>query len=132
MHMMLQEESCPVAAEVLGRLYAASPAELPALVQSVPSAARARLAVYCSRRAHLTAIGRTLAAHCAESELEREAGKYGLRLFEDARDWRDPVAAPTRGRRAVSLSTGMLRRVVRDDDEEESADASPGLVGNAA
>lgn len=137
MHMMLQEERCPVAADLIGRLYAAHPAALPAVIQSIPSAMRAPLAMYCSRRAHLAAIGRAVAAQCSESELEGEAGKAGLRLFAQARERSDAVAGPARGRRAVSLSTGMLRRVVRDEPDDadvgmDDAVTAPDLVPTAA
>jgi len=101
---------------VIGRLYAAQPADLPALIADMSAATRAQLAVYCSRRAHLTAIGLAIAGHCSASDLENEAGRAGLRLFEQARERRDIAAGPFRGRRAVSLSTEMLRSVVPDDD----------------
>lgn len=119
MHQMFQEESCPVADEVLGDLYSAHPEGLPALVESIPPGARALLAVYCSRRAHLASIGRAIASQCGEGDLERVAGKFGVHLYREARSAPETVVVPHRGRRAVSLSRGMLRHVGVDEDLQD-------------
>jgi hypothetical protein len=116
MHLMFQEERCPVAEEVLGKLYSAHPDGLRVLVETIPPGSRAQLAVYCSRRAHLATIGRAIAATCAQGDLERVAGKFGVHLFEEARTAQPAVVVPLRGRRAVSLSRGMLRDVIADED----------------
>ena len=114
MHMMLEEERCPVAEDVLGALYAAGPEALAVLIQAVPPQSRAELALYFSRRAHFGPIGRAIASQCGAGELERMAGKRGARLFEEAHGAFEEVAVARRTRRPVSLSRGMLRNVIID------------------
>ena len=49
----LEDEPCPVADQMLGEMYRASPHGLNELIATVSPAVRALLAVYCYRRAHL-------------------------------------------------------------------------------
>lgn len=112
-----QEEQCPVPEEVLGHLYRASKHGLEELVATVPAATRAMLALYCYRRAHLQAIGLSVASSCTVDDLETFGGNAGKALFEKARNVHD--ASPRSqhlARRKISLSTGMLRRIIQDED----------------
>jgi hypothetical protein len=131
MHMMLQEDRCPVSEEVLGLLYSADPVRLAELIATIPLSSRAQLAWYCSRRAHLAAIGRAVASHCGEWELERAAGKAGVRLFEEAQGMHDFASFSPRTRRPVSLSTSMLQNVVVQVDDEAAEDADQGSLDPA-
>jgi hypothetical protein len=117
-----QEEQCPVSEEVLGHLYQASKHGLEELVTTVPATTRAMLALYCYRRAHLQSIGLVVAASCTVDDLETFGGNAGKALFEKARnlDNRSPRSQYL-ARRKISLSTGMLRRVIQDEDSSEEA-----------
>jgi hypothetical protein len=117
-----QEEQCPVSEEVLGHLYRASKHGLEELVTTVPATTRAMLALYCYRRAHLQSIGLVVAASCTVDDLETFGGNAGKALFEKARnlDNRSPRSQYL-ARRKISLSTGMLRRVIQDEDSSEEA-----------
>jgi hypothetical protein len=117
-----QEEQCPVSEEVLGHLYRASKHGLEELVTTVPATTRAMLALYCYRRAHLQSIGLAVAASCTVDDLETFGGNAGKALFEKARnlDNRSPRSQHL-ARRKISLSTGMLRRVIQDEDSSEEA-----------
>ena len=53
LHRPFADEQCPIADKTLGEMYRASAHELRELIATVPSAARALLAMYCFRRAHL-------------------------------------------------------------------------------
>ena len=119
MHQLFQEEPCPVPDQLLGGLYAASPDGLAVLVETIPPKVRAMLAIYCSRRAHLASIGNAIASTCERHDLEEIAGKYGACLFDEARKAPTAATAQVRGRRAVSLSHGMLRQVAKDDDLDD-------------
>jgi hypothetical protein len=119
MHLLFEEEPCPVTDQLLGGLYAASPDGLPTLVETIPPMVRAMLAVYCCRRAHLASIGMAIASSCARDDLEQVAGKFGANLFDEARKTPEIAVAQVRGRRAVSLSRGMLRQVAADDDLDD-------------
>jgi hypothetical protein len=121
MHLLFQEEPCPVTDQMLGGLYAASPDGLPTLVETIPPRVRAMLAVYCCRRAHLASIGLAIASSCDKQDLEEVAGKFGISLFDEARKTPEIAAAQVRGRRPVSLSNGMLRQVAADDDLDQDS-----------
>ncbi len=110
-----KEEPCPVSESLLGDLYRASPAGLPALVETIPSAVRAMLAGYCYRRAHLVSVGLAIASSCDKHDLIEVHGEFGAVLHELSR--RPPTIAPTPdARRKVSLSTGPIMQVVVDQD----------------
>ena len=112
-----QEEQCPVPEEVLGQLYRASKNGLEELVATVPAATRAMLAIYCYRRAHLQSIGLVVASNCTVDDLETFGGNAGKALFEKARKISNTSArSQPAARRTISLSTGMLRRVIQDED----------------
>ena len=75
------------------------------------------LALYCYRRAHLQSIGLVVASSCTVDDLETFGGNAGKALFEKARNVHN--ASPRSqhlARRTISLSTGMLRRVIQDED----------------
>ena len=113
-----KEEHCPVPEDVLGQLYRANSHGLHELVATVPVETRAMLALYCYQRAHLRSIGLAIATSCEQHELETFGGKAGQALFEKARE--APIESPTSHyleRRKVTLSTGLLRDVVQDEDD---------------
>ena len=126
MHLLLQEESCPVSDELLGAIYRASSFRLDDLVASVPAEVRAMLALYCYRRGHLQSIGLAIAATCDEHDLRSVGGKAGIALFDVARQAPIPerVAPHLVSRKKVSLSTGLLREAVEDEDIEASTPAT--------
>jgi len=81
----------------------------------MPSIARALLAIYCHRRAHLSSIGLTIASTCEKNDMINFGGDAGAALFEQAR--REPKAASQRQwPRKVSLSSGAIMQVVIDQD----------------
>jgi hypothetical protein len=69
LHTPLEEEPCPIADQMLGDKYRASAHGLNELIATVSPTARALLAVYCYRRAHLASIGLAIAATCEEDDL---------------------------------------------------------------
>src|SRR5437764_898383 len=100
-----QEESCPVPEALLGDLYRASPAGLHALVETVPAEARAMLAIFCSRRAHLAPLGLAIASTCERDQLTRSGGELGALIFAQSRQV--PPVIPER-RRKVTLSRSSV------------------------
>ena len=111
-YALLEDDPCPVPDETLGEMYRASARGPSELIASVPPTARALLAVYCYRRAHLASIGLTIAASCEKDDLAALAGNAGASLFEQSRNLRPSLPADPRanGRRKITLSTGSLRR----------------------
>ena len=115
--MQLNEETCPVPESVLGQLYRVSPHGLAELVGSVPPQIRARLAVYCYRRAHLASIGLAIAASCDEGDLAEFGGNLGADLFVRSRQ-SDTISESSQGqRRKISLSTGPIRELPPLEDD---------------
>lgn len=106
---------------MLGDLYRASPHGLNELIATVSPGARALLAVYCYRRAHLAAIGLVIAATCDKDDLTSLGGNAGAALFERSR------AAPkslsidggSSGRRKITLATEPLRQLIPFADEQD-------------
>jgi hypothetical protein len=119
LHTPLEDELCPVADQMLGEMYRASEHGLNELIASVSPEARALLALYCYRRAHLASIGLAIAATCEEDDLTSLGGNAGSTLFERSREAPRPSLSDTRvhGRRKISLSAGSLRelRPVEED-----------------
>jgi hypothetical protein len=117
--MQLNEEACPVPESVLGELYRVSPHGLNALIETVPAQTRARLAVYCYRRAHLASIGLAIAASCDEDDLCEFGGNLGADLFEKSRQPEAVTQSFHSQRRKITLSTGPIRQIVPFNQEDE-------------
>jgi hypothetical protein len=118
-----QEEHCPVPEHILGQLYRSSSHGLDDLVAGVPPNTRAMLALYCYRRAHLQSIGLAIATRCNEVDLRWAGGHAGTVLFTKSREEPAQILPPSHypSRRKVTLSTGVLRSVVQDEDSELGA-----------
>lgn len=120
-HVLLENEPCPVTDAMLGELYRASPHGLNELIATVSPAARALLAVYCYRRAHLAAIGLVIAATCDKEDLTSVGGNAGATLFERSRAVPKSLSidAGSAGRRKITLATEPLRPLIPFEDEED-------------
>jgi hypothetical protein len=111
---VLNPEACPVPESLLGELYRASPEGLYALVKTIPMAARAHLAVYCSQRAHLNSLAFAIATTCDKSSLIIAAGQAGAVLYDRARA--KPEVTAGRGKlRTVTLATGARLKLIDSD-----------------
>jgi len=110
-HAVLEEEACPVADQLLGEIYRASAHGLNELIATVSPTARALLAVYCYRRAHLASIGLAIAATCEKDDLSSVGGNAGAMLFEQSRENLQPelIGTHANSRRKITLSAGPLR-----------------------
>lgn len=111
--VLLEDETCPVSDEVLGALYRASSHGLNELIATVSPTARAVLAVYCYRRAHLASIGLAIAATCEKDELAWFGGNAGTVLYERSRE--APQSLPGNGhmnsRQKITLATMPTRQL---------------------
>ena len=119
--VLLEDEPCPVPDEILGEMYRASAHGLDELIATVSPAARALLAVYCYRRAHLASIGLAIAATCDKHDLGLYGGNAGAVLFERSRE--DPQASSpdthSSRRRRITLAEGPLRQLSPIEDEAD-------------
>ena len=120
---VLEDEPCPVPVEMLSEIYSASPHGLDELIATVTPRARALLAVYCYRRAHLASIGLAIAATCEEVDLAQMGGNAGSALFAQSREApRASLTSNVSGRRQITLSTGQLRQQRPFADVEDLLD----------
>ena len=120
--VLLEDEPCPVSDEMLGEMYRTSAHGLHELIATIPPTARALLAVYCYRRAHLASIGMAIAATCDKDDLSALGGNAGAVLFERSRETPKSPSVDTHasGRRKVTLATEPLRQVSPIEDEPNS------------
>jgi hypothetical protein len=118
---LLEDEPCPVTDEMLGKMYRSSAHGLDELIATVSPTARALLAVYCYRRAHLASIGLTIAATCEKDDLALSGGNVGAVLFERSREalQSSSTDAHATGRRKITLATVPLRQLRAIEDEKE-------------
>jgi hypothetical protein len=109
----LEDEPCPVSDELLGALYRANAHGLNELVATVPPKARALLAVYCYRRAHLVSIGLAIAATCERDDLAWFGGNAGAVLFDRSRDASQASSTNVQanGRHKITLATVPIRQL---------------------
>ena len=97
---------CPVPLGFVARLIRVEPDALVDLLDGIPMATRARLAVWLYGRSHTHAVGVRIAATCEEAALRRTAGFVGHQLYELSRQ---PYTVPNYGlpgsgsRRPISL-----------------------------
>jgi hypothetical protein len=108
--VLLEDEPCPVSDELLGDLYRTSAHGLNELIAIVSPKARALLAVYCYRRAHLASIGLAIAATCEKDDLAWFGGKAGAVLLDRSRE--APQLSATNGhansRQKITPATGPM------------------------
>ena len=118
----VQDEPCPVTDQMLGEMYRAGAHGLNELIATVSPKARALLAVFCYRRAHLASIGLAIAASCEEDDLTSLGGNAGAMLFERSR--KAPQSrladAGTSNRRKITVAVGPLRTPIPDANKEDS------------
>ena len=116
------DDPCPVTDQILGEMYRAGAHGLNELIATVSPTARALLAVYCYRRAHLASIGLAIAATCEEDDLTSSGGNAGAMLFERSRKAPQPrlADAGTSNRRKITLSVGPISPPIFDANKGDS------------
>jgi hypothetical protein len=102
-------------------MYRCSSHGLNELIATVPPNARAMLALYCYRRAHLASVGLAIAASCEEEDLTRSGGNAGAVLFARSREAPQPprLGPHMGGHRKITLATAPLRELAAMTDESE-------------
>ena len=75
--MITENDGCPVAEELIGRLYTLPIAEIDGIISRLPPGSRGSLATFCYGRAHLRDIGLAIAATCDLETLIDAGGRAG-------------------------------------------------------
>jgi hypothetical protein len=83
--MIPDDDGCPVADELIGRLYRSPQHGINELVSGLSTSRRGSLAAFCYGRAHLRDIGLAIAATCDLETLVVAGGRAGNFLFEQSR-----------------------------------------------
>ena len=119
--VLLEDEPCPVADEMLGEMYRVSAHGLNELTATVSPTARVLVAVYCYRRAHLASIGLAIAATCDKDDLASVGGNAGAALFDRSREALQSSATANHaaGKRKITLATVPIRQFSSIEDEED-------------
>ncbi|MCY1708026.1 hypothetical protein [Pannonibacter sp. SL95] len=104
----LNEDHCPVSEETFQALMRQNAASAASVADTLPEDQRARLAVFCYRKAHLRPLGFAIAAGCSRRALVEEAGHAGELLFQQSRAASgnagvEPYLAARTQRRPVTL-----------------------------
>jgi hypothetical protein len=120
--VLLEDELCPVADQMLGEMYRASARGLNELIATIAPTTRALLAVYCYRRAHFTSIGLAIAATCEKDDLTSWGGNAGATLFDRSREAPQPTSAHTRayGRGKITLAMETFHQLPQIAIEDEA------------
>ncbi|CAM2875988.1 MULTISPECIES: hypothetical protein [Methylobacterium] len=87
---------CPIPPETVGQLIKADADTATYILDGIPEATRARLAVWLYGRSHTHEIGVRVAATCDGATLRRAAGVVGTALYDASRR---PYKAPSHGAR---------------------------------
>jgi hypothetical protein len=121
-HHRVEDETCPVTDQMLGEMYRAGAHGLNELIATVSPTARALLAVYCYRRAHLASIGLAIAATCQEDDLTSLGGNAGAMLYERSRKTPSPSLTDIRAssRRKITLASGPIHPPIPAVNNEDS------------
>ena len=101
MALGLNDEACPVSLDVSGAVYRAGGLALDELLDTIPEATRARLAVYLYGRSHTHERGLRVAATCEGSTLRRACGLLGNTVYAVSRQ---PFEAPSHGAARIASS----------------------------
>jgi len=124
--ILLEDEPCPVADQMLGDMYRANAHGLDELIATVSPTARVLLAVYCYRRAHLASIGLAIAATCEKDDLTSFGGNVGAVLFERSLEAPKSLSIDghATGRRKITLATAPLHQLsaIEDEDDDKAED----------
>jgi hypothetical protein len=101
---MSRDDDCPVADDLIGRLYASTEHGLDDLISGVPTGDRGLLALFCYRRAHLHNIGIAIAATCDLESLIDAGGRAGNFLFDLSRERPNSAQSIFRGYRHAKIT----------------------------
>jgi hypothetical protein len=79
-------DDCPVAEELIGKLYASDKHGIDNIVSGLSPSQRGLLAMFCYGRAHLREVGLAVAATCDFESLVVAGGRAGQFLFDLSRE----------------------------------------------
>ena len=115
---------------LLGQLYSSPRRDLAEALTTMPGLQRARLALFCNRRAHLHEMGLSIAATCSEADLTHEGAAVGAMLFRQSREsaGQSREHNPQSRRRPISLATMAPSIAMHDFDDDEVIEADDGSI----
>jgi hypothetical protein len=105
--MTSDDDDCPVAEELIGKLYASDKHGIDNILSGLSQSRRGMLAMFCYGRAHLRDVGLAVAATCDFESLVNAGGRAGQFLYDLSRE-RPNVAErlfPGSRRAKITLAT---------------------------
>jgi hypothetical protein len=84
--MNSEGDGCPVAEELIGKLYTSDKHGIVDIVSGLSPSRRGQLALFCYGRAHLREVGLAVAATCDFESLVVVGGRAGQVLFDLSRE----------------------------------------------
>lgn len=116
-HAKLNEDSCPVPEDLLGKLHQHPLPQAAEIVKDIPEEQRARLAAFCYNRRHLHKLGLFVASTCSAPVLEAVAGSIGGIIYQQSRNIDMDGELGQSGSRSGSKPISLAHRLDLDDSE---------------
>jgi len=109
-------DGCPVAEELIGRLYASDKHGIDQILSGLSQSQRGSLALFCYGRAHLREVGLAVAATCDFESLVIPGGRAGQALFDLSRE--RPIVAERMfpGSRRAKITLAKLSSTYSDGE----------------
>ncbi|MGI9571112.1 MAG: hypothetical protein ACR2PH_15570 [Desulfobulbia bacterium] len=115
-HAKLNEDSCPVSDDILGRLHQYPLPQAADIVKDIPESQRARLAAFCYNRRHLHKLGLFIASTCSAPALDAVAGSVGTIIYQQSRSIDLEGELNHMGLRTGTKPVSLAHRLDLDDD----------------
>ena len=101
-------DGCPVAEELIGKLYASDKHGIDQVLSGLSQSERGLLAMFCYGRAHLREAGLAVAATCDFASLVVAGGRAGQVLFDLSRERPVAVERAFPGSRRVKITLAKM------------------------
>ncbi|WP_139798167.1 hypothetical protein [Fulvimarina manganoxydans] len=101
---LINEQTCPVALDMLAQLIRTDGEAREALIATIPSVTRVKLAFFCYARVHLRTLGFEVILGCELAELRRLAGAKGDLLREQAEAFKAEAVRGSGRSKVITLS----------------------------
>ena len=106
--MSFDGDGCPVAEELIGKLYASDKHGIDQILSGLSQSQRGLLAMFCYGRAHLREVGLAVAATCDFESLLVAGGRAGQALFDLSRERPIVVERMFPGSRRAKITLAKL------------------------
>jgi len=114
--MSSDADGCPVAEELIGKLYACDKHGIDQILSGLSQSQRGLLAMFCYGRAHLREVGLAVAATCDFESLVVAGGRAGQVLFDLSRERPTAMERVFPGSRRAKITLAKLSSSCSDSE----------------